>query len=123
MKRDQQARTNDHRNIIDRCNLTVLYEPGQEDLAGFLATQKVEITASLPCYLEDNVQAQRGKDAYDKSIHALQQLNQLGYGLSEPGEAVHGVFEDGPLLERDLILFLLDVVGVRAADEDGSGHE
>jgi radical SAM/Cys-rich protein len=68
--------------VIDRCNLTVLFEPGQEDLAEFLAQQNVEITASLPCYLEDNVQAQRGKGAFDSSIRALHKLNELGYGDS-----------------------------------------
>ena len=56
---------------MDRCNLTVLFEPGQEDLAGFLAAQQVEITASLPCYLEDNVEEQRGKGVYDDSIRAI----------------------------------------------------
>ena len=66
--------------VIDRCNLTVLFEPGQEDLAGFLAEQGVVITASLPCYLEENVEAQRGKGVYDTSIKALQLLNGLGYG-------------------------------------------
>jgi radical SAM/Cys-rich protein len=66
--------------VIDRCNLTVLFEPGQEGLAEFLAHEEVEITASLPCYLEENVQAQRGKGAYDTSIRALQYLNRLGYG-------------------------------------------
>jgi radical SAM/Cys-rich protein len=66
--------------VIDRCNLTVLFEPGQEDLAGFLAEQGVVITASLPCYLEENVEAQRGKGVYDSSIKALQLLNDLGYG-------------------------------------------
>lgn len=68
------------KQVIDRCNLTVLFEPGQEDTAEFLAKHHVEITASLPCYLEDNVDAQRGKGVFDKSILALQQLNQLGYG-------------------------------------------
>ncbi|MCB1689225.1 MAG: arsenosugar biosynthesis radical SAM protein ArsS [Halioglobus sp.] len=66
--------------VIDRCNLTVLLEPGQEDLAGFLAEQQVEISASLPCYLQDNVEAQRGKGVYSTSIDALRQLNALGYG-------------------------------------------
>ena len=67
-------------HVIDRCNLTVLLEPGQEDLAGFLAEQQVEICASLPCYVQENVEAQRGKGVYDVSIQALQQLNALGYG-------------------------------------------
>jgi radical SAM/Cys-rich protein len=66
--------------VIDRCNLTVLREPGQEDLAAFLAEQQVEISASLPCYLQDNVEMQRGKGVYDASIQALRQLNALGYG-------------------------------------------
>lgn len=66
--------------VIDRCNLTVLSEPGQEDLAAFLAEQGVEISASLPCYLQDNVEAQRGKGVYNSSIEALRQLNALGYG-------------------------------------------
>ena len=67
-------------HVIDRCNLTVLLEPGQEDLADFLAEQQVEICASLPCYVQENVEAQRGKGVYDASIQALQQLNALGYG-------------------------------------------
>lgn len=66
--------------VIDRCNLTVLLEPGQEDLAEFLAAQEVEISASLPCYSETNVEAQRGKGVYSASIEALRTLNALGYG-------------------------------------------
>ncbi len=65
--------------VIDRCNLTVLLEPGQEDLAEFLAEQQVEVTASLPCYLEENVEQQRGKGVYDDSIQAIRRLNELGY--------------------------------------------
>jgi radical SAM/Cys-rich protein len=67
-------------HVIDRCNLTILQEPGQHDLAGFLAAQRVEIVASLPCYEEDNVDRQRGKGVFQRSIRALQQLNALGYG-------------------------------------------
>jgi radical SAM/Cys-rich protein len=67
-------------HIIDRCNLTILLEPGQADLAEFLAFNKVEIVASLPCYQEHNVDRQRGKGVFHKSILALQQLNHLGYG-------------------------------------------
>ncbi|MEZ5572413.1 MAG: arsenosugar biosynthesis radical SAM protein ArsS [Halioglobus sp.] len=66
--------------VIDRCNLTVLLEPGQEDLGEFLAQQRVEVSASLPCYLQENVEAQRGRGVYDASIEALQHLNALGYG-------------------------------------------
>ena len=68
------------RHVIDRCNLTVLEEPRQEDLAEFLAQYKVEIVASLPCYLEENVDKQRGKGVFEKSIRGLQLLNSLGYG-------------------------------------------
>jgi radical SAM/Cys-rich protein len=73
-------------HVMDRCNLTILHEPGQEDLAAFLAAQGVEIVASLPCYLESNVDAQRGKGVFDGSIRALQRLNALGYGM--PGSAL-----------------------------------
>ena len=66
--------------IIDRCNLTILGEPGFEDLPQFLATHGVTITASLPCYMEQNVEKQRGKNVYWESIAALKTLNQLGYG-------------------------------------------
>ena len=65
--------------VIDRCNLTVLFEPGQEDLAEFLSVEQVEVTASLPCYLEENVEQQRGKGVYDDSIRAIRRLNELGY--------------------------------------------
>lgn len=68
------------RHVIDRCNLTILLEPGQEDLAEFLAEQSVEVVASLPCYLEDNVESQRGKGSFEKSMLALKKLNSLGYG-------------------------------------------
>ncbi len=66
--------------VIDRCNLTVLDEPGQEDTAEFLASNQVSIVASLPCYTEDNVDKQRGKGVFEKSIRGLQTLNALGYG-------------------------------------------
>lgn len=72
--------------VIDRCNLTILFEPGQEDLAAFLAAHQVEVVASLPCYSLENVDKQRGKGTFDKSIAALQQLNRLGYG--KPGSAL-----------------------------------
>ena len=66
--------------VIDRCNLTVLFEPGQEDLARFLADHEVAIVASLPCYTEELVDRQRGKGVYDKSLEALRRLNAQGYG-------------------------------------------
>ena len=59
---DRQAK------VIDRCNLTILSEPGFEDLANFLAAQKVEVLASLPCYLEENVDKQRGKGVFEASV-------------------------------------------------------
>jgi radical SAM/Cys-rich protein len=76
--------------VIDRCNLTILNEPGQEDLAQFLADNQVEVIASLPCYSEDTVDAQRGKGVFESSIEGLQKLNQLGYGLegNEKGDSV-----------------------------------
>jgi radical SAM/Cys-rich protein len=66
--------------VIDRCNLTVLLEPGQESLASFLSENQVEITASLPCYTEELVDRQRGKGVYEKSMRAIRLLNTLGYG-------------------------------------------
>jgi radical SAM/Cys-rich protein len=72
--------------VIDRCNLTILSEPGNEDLADFLAAQRVDVVASLPCYLEDNVDGQRGEGVYARSIAGLKQLNALGYG--KPGSGL-----------------------------------
>jgi radical SAM/Cys-rich protein len=71
------------RRVIDRHNLTVLFEDGQEDLALFLARQRVEVVASLPCYGAENVDAQRGAGVFAKSIKALRTLNALGYGRPE----------------------------------------
>lgn len=76
-------------HVIDRCNLTVLFEPGQEGLAQFLAEHQVEVTASLPCYSKDNVEAQRGKGVFDPSIEALRLLNELGYGETLPLNLVY----------------------------------
>ena len=85
-------------NVIDRCNLTILEEPGQEDLAGFLARNRVVVTASLPCYLEDNVDRQRGKGVFDKSIRGLVRLNALGYGMPDSAlDAQPGVQPAGPV--------------------------
>ncbi|MEQ6341431.1 MAG: arsenosugar biosynthesis radical SAM protein ArsS [Gammaproteobacteria bacterium] len=85
--------------VIDRCNLTIIEEPGQEDLAGFLAAQQVEITASLPCYLEENVDQQRGKGVFEASIRALRKLNTLGYGQENTGHVLNLVYNpQGPTL-------------------------
>jgi radical SAM/Cys-rich protein len=86
-------------DVIDRCNLTILSEPGQEDLAEFLADQTVTIVASLPCYLEDNVDRQRGPGVFQSSIAGLQQLNRLGYGRAGSGLVLNLVFNpQGPEL-------------------------
>jgi len=85
--------------VIDRCNLTILDVPGQEDLAEFLAAEQVEITASMPCYLEDNVDRQRGRGVFDASIHALKRLNALGYGISGSDLVLNLVYNpQGPSL-------------------------
>jgi len=85
--------------VIDRCNLTVLLEPGQEGLAAFLAENRVEITASLPCYTEELVDRQRGKGVYEKSIEGLKRLNALGYGAEDGRLALNLVYNpQGPSL-------------------------
>ena len=73
------------RHVIDRCNLTILRWPGFSELPEFMAQHQVEIVASLPCYLAENVDAQRGDHAFERSIAVLQQLNALGYGQSDSG--------------------------------------
>jgi len=78
--------------VTDRCNLTILFEPGQEDLAEFLATNTVDIVASMPCYSIDNVDKQRGEGVFDKSIAALQKLNALGYGKKDTGLVLNLVY-------------------------------
>jgi radical SAM/Cys-rich protein len=84
------------RRVIDRCNLTVLFEPGMDDLAGFLADNEVEVVASLPCYQAANVEKQRGRGAFDKSIEGLLRLNALGYGTRLPLDLVYNPV--GPFL-------------------------
>ena len=85
--------------VIDRCNPTILEEPGQEDLAGFLAGNQVEITASLPCYTEELVDRQRGKGVYEKSVAGLLRLNALGYGAPDSGLMLNLVYNpQGPSL-------------------------
>ena len=105
--------------VMDRSQkLTVMFEPGQETLAEFLAEQDVEITASLPCYSQDNVDAQRGKGVFDKSIAGLQKLNALGYGDDRVLNLVYN--PQGPVLppaqielEADYRQFLGDEFGIR----------
>lgn len=106
--------------VIDRCNLTILFEPGHENLAEFLASQQVEIVASLPCYSLDNVDKQRGKGTFDKSVAALQQLNILGYGQLDSGLTLNLVFNpqgatlppDQAALQADYQRELFDHFGI-----------
>jgi radical SAM/Cys-rich protein len=94
------------RHVIDRCNLTILLDPGYEELPEFLAKHNVEIIASMPCYTPRNVNAQRGEGVFDGSIAALQRLNSLGYGI-EPDLPLHlvynpvGAFLPGPQTELE----------------------
>ncbi len=86
-------------HVIDRCNLTILEQPGQDNLAQFLAAQRVEVVASLPCYLEENVDRQRGKGVFETSIRALQLLNRMGYGRPGSGLELSLVYNpQGPVL-------------------------
>ncbi|MDH3325575.1 MAG: arsenosugar biosynthesis radical SAM protein ArsS [Gammaproteobacteria bacterium] len=85
--------------VIDRCNLTILSEPGQDGLAEFLAENNVEVVASLPCYLEDNVDTQRGKGVFDTSLKGLAELNSLGYGKEHSDLTLNLVYNpQGPTL-------------------------
>lgn len=85
--------------VIDRCNLTILEAAGQENLAEFLMHQQVEINASLPCYLPDNVDRQRGKGVFESSIRGLRRLNALGYGREGSGLVLNLVYNpQGPSL-------------------------
>ena len=78
--------------VIDRCNLTILSEPGHEDLAGFLAAHGIEVVASLPCYTFENVDRQRGEGVFDRSIAGLRALNALGYGHDGSGLVLNLVY-------------------------------
>ena len=80
------------RRVMVRCNLTVIFEPGQEDLPEFYREHEVELVCSLPCYLEDNVDEQRGRGVFTKSIRALQILNGIGYGRPGTGLELHLVY-------------------------------
>jgi len=107
-------------DVIDRCNLTVLSVPPLLELAYFLTEQQVKIIASLPCYLEENVDKQRGKGVFQDSIAGLRQLNNLGYGQKDSGLELNLVFNpQGPnlpaeqaTLETDYKKFLWDNYGV-----------
>lgn len=108
-------------HVMDRCNPTILEEPGYEWAAEFLAEQRVEVVASLPCYLEDNVDGQRGKGVFGSSIRALQRLNALGYGAEDTGLVLNLVYNpvspvlpppQGPL-ETDYRQHLHDEFGLR----------
>jgi len=107
--------------VIDRCNLTILNEPGQEGLADFLADREVEIVASLPCYLEENVNRQRGKGVFESSLRALEKLNALGYGAPQGKLRLNLVYNpQGPSLpppqsglEADYRRILAENYGVR----------
>jgi radical SAM/Cys-rich protein len=79
-------------DVIDRCNLTIMDQPGQETLAEFLAGERIVIVASMPCYLEDNVDRQRGGGVFESSIRALRKLNALGYGHAETGLVLNLVY-------------------------------
>ena len=86
-------------HVIDRCNLTILSEPGQEGLADFLAAQRVEVVASLPCYSAANVDRQRGDGVFDRSVDGLRALNALGYGREGTGLVLNLVYNpQGPSL-------------------------
>jgi radical SAM/Cys-rich protein len=106
--------------VLDRCNLTILEQEGQEDLAEFLAGERVEIIASLPCYLEENVDRQRGKGVFASSIRALHRLNSLGYGQPDSGLVLNLVYNpQGPtlpppqgMLEADYRRHLADEFGI-----------
>jgi len=96
-------------HVIDRCNLTILFEPGQDGLGEFLASRKVEVVASLPCYSSANVDKQRGEGVFDKSIAALRQLNALGYGHEGSGLPLSLVYNpQGPSLPPDQIALQAD---------------
>jgi radical SAM/Cys-rich protein len=85
--------------VIDRCNLTILFEPGQEGLGEFLAAERVEIVASLPCYTPELVDRQRGKGVYELSMAAIRKLNALGYGVGGSGLTLDLVYNpQGPSL-------------------------
>lgn len=108
------------RNVMDRCNLTVIFEPEKEYLPEFFKRQNVELVCSLPCYSEENVDKQRGKGTFDLSIRALQIFNQIGYGQPDSDLVLNLVYNPvGPhlpppqdKLEQDYKRILNDQFGI-----------
>ena len=112
----ESARTAGAR-VMDRCNLTIIEEPGYEDLPDYLALHEVEVVASLPCYSPENVNKQRGQGVFERSISALRKLNRVGYGTRLPLHLVYnplGAKLPGPqaALEADYKESLLRDFGV-----------
>ncbi|MSP37281.1 MAG: radical SAM/Cys-rich domain protein [Deltaproteobacteria bacterium] len=109
------------RHVMDRCNLTVIFEPGKDYLPEFFRRHEVELVCSLPCYFIENVDKQRGKGTFDGSIRALQILNQIGYGQPDSGLVLDLVYNPvGPhlpppqeQLEQDYKRILFDEFGIR----------
>ncbi len=108
------------RHVMDRCNLTVIFEPGKGYLPEFFQKNRVELICSLPCYTEENVDQQRGKGTFDQSIRALQLLNRLGYGVTDTGLELQLVYNPvgahlpppQDLLERDYRKILKEKFGI-----------
>src|SRR5262245_1428375 len=109
-----------NRHVMDRCNLTVVFEPGKDYLPEFFKSQRVELICSLPCYSQENVDKQRGKGTFDSSIRALQILNEIGYGQPDSGLLLNLVYNPvGPhlppaqeKLEQDYRQILLEQFGI-----------
>ena len=108
------------RHVMDRCNLTVIFEPGMEYLPDFFKLHQVELVCSLPCYSQENVDRQRGKGTFDASIRALQRLNEVGYGQPDTELVLNLVYNPvGPhlpppqeTLERDYKRILREEFGI-----------
>ena len=108
------------RHVMDRCNLTVIFEPGMEYLPEYFKRNEVELMCSLPCYSEENVDKQRGKGTFDASIRALQQLNEVGYGQPDGDLVLNLVYNPvGPhlpppqeRLEQDYKRILAEQFGI-----------
>jgi radical SAM/Cys-rich protein len=108
------------RHVMDRCNLTVIFEPGKGYLPDFFQRNRVELICSLPCYTEENVDQQRGNGTFRQSIRALQLLNRLGYGVTDTGLELQLVYNPvgahlpppQDRLERDYRKILKDEFGI-----------